>query len=100
MRFKWCRLKWKEVSRSSEKEEAWSEVDEQMGEYLSPIEVVNRQGGWGHEEGIKRGLQIVETCCLLGGKFMAWNWQSKAWDVLLLRQIHREVYKTKWSVSV
>ena len=43
---------------------------------------------------------MVASCCNLGGKFMQWNWQAKGWDVMLLKNVHRELYSKRWAVRV
>ncbi len=77
-----------DAEESSTNIQEWGQVDEQLGEYLSPIEVVITMGGWKHKESIRRGVNVCNTCARLGGRFVQWNCQSKGWDVLLLKNMH------------
>ena len=70
IRLEWAKKTYEAQSKRIRKVEAWEEIDETYGEYMSPIEVVNRMGGWGHKESIRRGLNVVASCCKIGGKFM------------------------------
>ena len=78
------------------KTDEWEEVDEELGEYLSPIEIINRQGGFAHPIAVQRGENIIRTCLTLGGKFMSYNWQAKDWDLLMLKRQYRETYRKQW----
>ena len=100
MRLEWAKGRYGTAKKTCVKTEAWEEIDESFGEYMSPIEVVNRMGGWKHKESVRRGLNVVASCCQLGGNIMQCSWQAKARDVRLLKQIHREMYSKKWAVRV
>ena len=69
---------------------------QRRGKYLPPDMIIARQGGWGSEEAVRRGTNIISTCCRLGGDFMSWNSQSTGWDCLLLKKKFEDIYKQKW----
>ena len=86
------RLEWRES-------ESWSTVDITLGEYMSPDAVVVEQGGWSRPDAVRRGLNIVQSCCKLGGEFLRYNTQSKAYDVLRIKVQHQDVWARKCATS-
>ena len=97
IRLKWAKLEQKkDLKKNGLHSESYSHVDTTLGEYMAPDMIIASQGGWGSEEAVRRGTNIISTCCRLGGDFMSWNSQSKGWDCLLLKKKFEDIYKQKW----
>ena len=64
----------------------FSEIDETVGEYMSPIMIIHKQGGFKHLESIRRGRNIIKNSFKIGGKMVRYNALSEhahtgSWEV-------------------
>ena len=62
IRLKWAKLEQqKDLKKWGLHSESYSHVDTTLGEYMAPDMIIASQGGWGSEEAVRRGTNIIST---------------------------------------
>ena len=81
---------------SQELARLFSEMDETVGEYMSPIMIIHKQGGFKHLESIRRGRNIIKNSFKISGNMGRYNALSEGWDIMNLKVFYKEKFEKQW----
>ena len=97
-RQKWCQSKYDTVVKEKRHVDSWSVEDTSIGEYLSLSCIIKKEGGRHCPKAHEAARKYILRCCLLGGRWLAWNDMTERYDYLYITKGRREVFARCWQL--
>ena len=98
-RVEWAKRKLNEVRMENSHTRSYSQVDENVGEYL-PFECIVEKYGFAfnREKAIQKATVYCEKCVKMGGKWMSYDEMSEDFEFLFVRRQSKELFAEKWAM--